>query len=440
MEFSFSNALPFEIISYSAGYGNIGLNGNLGYSTEYNGIQTTNVILENKCVDIYPISLHAPANIIINCTQELYIKGYSSPTIQLCPTLTFKCDEHIVGIIDKPGKKTLPYKLNPGIHHLEINTTYHSWSHSVWLFYTKRKYYKANNTQHLGPTGLLNQIFNLVNGLTLAHLNKRDLCNPTFLPNYNSLDSVCLSKIVDIDHLNNLLQSINFDVMVRIDPILDKNNWIIPSYHDRFILVDALEYISDILTQDDQEYIDLGLVFGIYSSGGKFVSEGRLTIYTDLKFNNEYYKVLDYCVSKFLSEKYNVIHLRIEDDWIKYYMNCIGADTFEECSNKLINKYFEVMHNTFDSNDVIYVATHLLKSENKNNFIMTEIQRKYPHAVFSIPWREHFPNILKGREIDALIDYLICKRAEKFIGLGASTFSIMLHTILTRQGKTAILT
>jgi len=42
---------------------------------------------------------------------------------------------------------------------------------------------------------------------------------------------------------------------------------------------------------------------------------------------------------------------------------------------------------------------------------------------------EKFPHILAGREIDAIIDYLICRQGHKFIGCGGSAFSILLQML-----------
>jgi hypothetical protein len=83
------------------------------------------------------------------------------------------------------------------------------------------------------------------------------------------------------------------------------------------VLIDAVDYICDTLTQEDHPQVDLGLVFGIYSTCSPKIGQDRVTIYKEIKFKPEYYEVLNYCISHYLNGKYNVVHLRLEDDWIK---------------------------------------------------------------------------------------------------------------------------
>ena len=415
---------PFQITQHNVGHGNIGLFGKLGYVTELNGVPTDEITIKDE--GIYPISMHAPSKLIIKTDIELVVKGYCSTTSKSCPILTFKCDEKIIGTISVAGRKTLPCKLHPGNHELIIEANTAAWAHSIWLFYTYPRYYRINFNR-VGPTGLLNQLINFVNGLIIGHLTNRIIYEPTFLPNYNSLDSISYSEIVDTDHLNILLKTLGLDVSVSMGEHLDKQNWYKPSYYSKFFLNPALNSIVDTLTQDDQPYIDLGIVFGFFDTTAD-LGDKRLRIYKEMRFRPQYYDVVKYCVSTHLNNKYNVVHLRLEDDWVNYIMTLTG-ETFDNLTKRVVAAYIQGMSQLFSPNDTIYIATHLLKSENKNNPIMYDIKRRYPNAVFSISWRDKFPNIPIGREIDALVDFLICRGAGRFIGWHQSTFSIMLNAI-----------
>lgn len=298
------------------------------------------------------------------------------------------------------------------------------------------KYYRMNNvTGWCG--GLLNQFNHLINGITLAHFNKRNICNPSFLVNYNKLDSILFSEVIDMDHFNKLLTSLNFNTTIEFDEDFEKQEWVKKSYYNNLVLVDGIEHISSILAQDDESYIDLGLLFAMYTIYDPDLSHRRLSIYKDMRFTQQYYDILNFCKT-LLGEFCNVVHLRLEDDWIKACIVSHGG-TFEEISDRLIASYNQKMDDVFNPNDTIYIATHLLKSENKNNWIMEEIKKKYPNAVFTIPWRDKFPNVTKGREIDALVDYMICRNAQKFIGLAASTFSLAINTLLIMDNKVSII-
>jgi hypothetical protein len=390
--------------------------------------QNIDAIIENS--DAFPIPVNVPSKIIINIDKYLVIKGYL-PKDQNSSMVVFKCNDKIIGQLDTQQKKTLPYKLTPGKHELIVEGQ----SNAIWLFYKNPKYYRMHNvTGWCG--GLLNQFNHLVNGITLAHLNKRHICNPRFLINYNNLDSILFSDIIDINHLNNLLITLKFDTNIEFDEKFEPQDWVKKAYYNNLVLVDGIEHIANGLAQDDETFIDLGLLFAMYTIFDKHLNDGRLSIYKEMRFTQQYYDVLNFCKINYLAESYNVVHLRLEDDWINSRSN---EGKFEEVTNKLITSYNKTMDSLFKSDDIIYVATHLLKSDNKNNWFMKEFKEKYPRSVFSIPWRDNFLNITQGREIDALVDYIICRGSQKFIGLAASTFSIAINTLLKMDNKVSIL-
>ena len=295
------------------------------------------------------------------------------------------------------------------------------------------KYYKID-TDRLGPTGLLNQLIHLINALTLGHLTKRIIYNPTFLPNYNSLSSIPLSEIVDIDQLNKVLAELKLNTQVQMGNNLDNCDWSI-KYKGIFLFNNALESIVNILAKDNDPYIDLGQLFAMYNTNHELLVI-RANIHIDMPFKSQYYDILDYCKSKYLDAKYNAVHLRLEDDWPHLGSKCNSP---EESTNKIVDSYNNAMSQLFSTYDTIFIATHLLKSKNKNDWVMDEIKKKYPNCVHSIPWRDHFPDIPQGREIDALVDYLICRNAEKFIGIWPSSFSIIIDGIARIKGKSTTL-
>ena len=122
-----TNFLPFNILSYQVSYGTIGLFRKLGYISE----NVSDVIIDEK--EVHTLSAHAPSKIIITNKQPLLIRGYCSPSSKVCPTLIFKCDNGIVGIINSVGQKTASYNIAPGKHELVIETNTSEWAHSVWL-------------------------------------------------------------------------------------------------------------------------------------------------------------------------------------------------------------------------------------------------------------------------------------------------------------------
>ena len=296
------------------------------------------------------------------------------------------------------------------------------------------KYYRININE-LGPTGLFNQLMHIVTGLILANLMGRNIYKPTFLPNYNSLNSVPLSDVIDVEHLNKVLLSLNMTCQIHMDVDVPNDLFVISQYRNNFlskIEFTPVQSILDKLRNEDQhKYLDLGSVFGQISE----YKELELNIHKNILFQPQYYKILEYCKLNYLQGSYNAVHLRLEDDWISC-MSPIYCTTFEGYSELLMRNYNKSMESLFLPTDKIYIASHLGKAKNRNNNIIERIREKYPNIVTVIDWRKHF-TVTKGREIDAIIDYLICLDSQKFIGIYWSTYSRFIGNINISKGKVA---
>ena len=81
-------------------------------------------------------------------------------------------------------------------------------------------------------------------------------------------------------------------------------------------------------------------------------------------------------------------------------------------------------------------SSHLLKSDNRNNSYISKIKKLYPNIVTFIPWRNKF-SVPVGREIDAVVDFMICLGAQEFLGYEGSTFSETIHKILMHKCKSS---
>ena len=131
-----------------------------------------------------------------------------------------------------------------------------------------KKYYIINLSM-LGPTGLFNQLVNLLNGLIIGHFMKRDIYNPTFLPNYDSLESIPLSEIIDISHLNKHLSSLNLDTAVSINSIINEENFVKSQHYNKLTspqTYNGLVEICNKLFLEKAPYLNIGSVFGVLSS------------------------------------------------------------------------------------------------------------------------------------------------------------------------------
>ena len=136
---------------------------------------------------------------------------------------------------------------------------------------------------------------------------------------------------------------------------------------------------------------------------------------------------------------YSSIHLRLEDDLLKHVSK--NNDPVK-ISNQLLKDYNKNMNEMFSPTDPIYLATHLCKAPHKLNAIPYELQAKFNGIKFITSeehWTHTIPYNIEGREIDAIVDLLICYDSDKFIGSKGSTFSQIISNKLKNEDKCTIL-
>jgi hypothetical protein len=419
------NMLPFKIVSYQIGHAYVGLFGQLGYVGEYNGIEVTDV---NK-KSINTLSVHGPSRVIIETNKELLLMGYCSPTSKSCPNMIFKCDKDSIGSITSKYTSTPWYKLLPGKHELIVEADSLGWAHSVWIFQEIipiDQYLKIDFTTT--GWGLFNQLISFINGLIIANQVNRHVYEPRFLVNYDNLESIPISSIINIDQLNQILKLLNIDICV----IKDDKPWIKSKNHGSTTLISkSLAIVCENIENQDSQYLDIGNTFNLELDKGEYLSKIEKELFYNIPFTSIFYDILDFCKENYLTNNYSAVHLRLEDDWIDFTKN--GKD-FNIHSENLLSNYFKKMEDIFSSNDNIYLATHLLKLSHANNYMIDIIKLKYPNMVTNIPWRNNF-NLHIGREIDALVDYIICINSEKFLATSGSTFSAIVCQVLSHKHK-----
>jgi len=272
--------------------------------------------------------------------------------------------------------------------------------------------------------GLLNQLNTLANGLMLADLTHRNIVEPRFKVSFDRLDDVPLSMLVDIPALNSDLEQLG--LQSRVVPCPD-GQWYDPSYNNYMWshIGPDLARAAEVIRKEPF-YLRIGCSFPIYPSGLS------LEIILKMKFTKIVNDVIDYCLP-IIGPNFNAVHFRFEDDWIP-----LSRSPFEVASQILWDRYKQEMAKLFRPEDRIYVATHLTKGKNRNDYLVQELRDLYPNIIIGIDWRNHF-DLPVGREVDGLIDYLCSIRAEKFVGCNVSTFSTAIADNLIAQGKSAIL-
>jgi hypothetical protein len=421
--------LPFKVLSYQLDHGNLGVFNQLGYVGICDENIVTHVITDEN--DVNTLSAHAPSKVVIETNKEFLLRGYCSLTSKIYPNITFKCDGDIIGTTNSSCVYTVWYTLLPGTHELVVETSDTAWAHSVWMFKEIKpidKYIKIDfNTT---GWGLFNQLISFTNSIIIANQANRHIYDPRVLVNYNSFESIPISSVIDIDGLNQVLKSLNIHTrIVNHNKII---NWTKSLNYDGTTLIsNHLPIICNNISSQNTKYLNTGNMFNLTLQKSEYISNIERQIFCSLPFTPRFYEILNYCKEHFLTDNYSVVHLRLEDDWINFSKH---DKNFTQHSEDLFGRYLDKMNETFESDDKIYLATHLLKSSNVNNSMVDRIKDRYKNLVPMISWRDVF-DMPVGREIDALVDYIICINANKFIGTVGSTFSAVICQVLSHKQK-----
>jgi hypothetical protein len=150
----------------------------------------------------------------------------------------------------------------------------------------------------------------------------------------------------------------------------------------------------------------------------------------NMEFSNKFTPIVDYIKKSLNLSNYKAIHLRLEDDWVR---NIVKNHKIP--IQKVYQQYLYSIESMMDSSDQIFLATHLTKSVNQMDFVVDQLQKQYPYAKLSQSWRDAFPEMYSGREIEAIVDYLVCRDAQTFLGWRHSTFSYSLMKCFEATAK-----
>jgi len=117
----------------------------------------------------------------------------------------------------------------------------------------------------------------------------------------------------------------------------------------------------------------------------------------------------------------NVVHLRIEPDWLDHVaLYSVPRVSQEFAYNDIANKYIDLICRYIQKDELTFILTGSL-----NNKVIAYLrENKYMYFLF--------PKITNYREINAAMDMVIGKQCNNvFIGCGASSFSEILKYRIT---------
>lgn len=321
-----------------------------------------------------------------------------------------------------PEAKGLYYRSFLVIHHF---ITQGGWKKNYQFNGLNRHLADNRQTVFLGPSekvcfvdlnedvtsGLMNQIFSLLNCVLLAKASGRRIIITGFYPDYCRPTLTSIDQVIDLGCLNRVA-----GVTIRggvLDPEARRLEYPISnSTLDGLIkgVVSATEnrvvYVPNIFST---------LTFRAYNPHDfAFIK----ALIPQLRFSPELVREAE-AIKKELGihGPYNAVHLRLEDDLalLKTRPNLSDEQWFETKYQEYDRKLSQ-----FDKNRPIYVCSGLKKYNNKYNHYLDQLQAKYP----TMTYRKNYSST-RGREIEAALDFIICTGATNFLGYAVSTFSIV---------------
>jgi len=288
--------------------------------------------------------------------------------------------------------------------------------------YNSNKYTDISNVLDIERTSAyVKQKYNLL--LISKHDFKFDLLNVTYGTEYNKID---ITQNIKDKYYHDKKLHINKNVIfneIQGDPhpCVEKNVWFKYKINNNIIIDKYEENLSDDIDYTNDNYIPVWITGWPVEKRGVF-----LDVLTHIVYDKQFLDISKQQLSDInLTNKVNLIHLRIEDDAIRHWsmMNDLSHETFKA---KLEDMYIKMIQDYIDKND----TTIILSSSFDNNVVSYLNENKY-NTFFTDNKK------FKDRELNAIVDLFISKHCNNvFIGAyntngdNGSTFSCYIYETL----------
>ncbi len=279
-------------------------------------------------------------------------------------------------------------------------------------------------------SGLCNQLIAINKAIILGHIYQRDVCFIGFQLDYNNdKNRVPFDKIINIQRLQEIIFEIGLDVFIWSKlpfSIEEKDIYKLKLKDNKPIayetnLMEILEL--DEMKEKESIFIDNPVSTTLPESYKKFLDQLDIHI----PFHPKIVEISDYIKKTLNLNDYFCIHLRLEDDAIKYMVEKTGL-SFDEINANHIHQYIvKIIRMNFFVDKKIYVCTGLSLSNNTNNDFYDKIKNNYNMVDKKDFIKEIdsklFQNITSKREFYAIIDLIIARDSTNFIGCDWSSFT-----------------
>lgn len=286
--------------------------------------------------------------------------------------------------------------------------------------------------------GLCNQLQTIVKGILLAIKYNRNIYIHKFQIDLNSSRLTDINTILNIPKMNSflhdvihtstqILDNVNIDITNNLAnyqlPNVDYANIAYNTYLNNDIELNQhmeIIYVGNIVSLD--VYKSFNYIWSNYTEDNLYHY-----IMTNITFHDKFYELKNYIKQQLHLTAFNSIHLRIEDDAIKYFSSCCNLSV-NAYNNKLISEYEHHIQQLSQSRQPIYISSGILDFDNTINVEYYKQLKKLNTLIYDkqhIHIDEYYSN---NRELMAIIDLLMTFDSECFVGLRISSFSIVINT------------
>lgn len=279
--------------------------------------------------------------------------------------------------------------------------------------------------------GLCNQLYSISKGIIYGLISNRDVIFSGFQIDYR--DDNNLWEFTDIIDINDLQEKIkNLNLKINISSDLNIQSKKINTFSNENIS-NIKDFIKILLHKENinEELLDIdnpisSTIPEKYNNLYKYLN-------INIKFVDKYINMAHEIKNNLNLKDYVCIHLRLEDDAIKFMIDQNSKLTFDVINSIYIKKYLNEFENLRKiNNNPIYICTSLIVNNNLNNDFYKKIKYEY-NCVDKNMFIDN--SDYKCRELYGIIDYIIAKDSIYFIGCDWSSFSyyIVQNHLLTKK-------
>lgn len=269
--------------------------------------------------------------------------------------------------------------------------------------------------------GICRQFNALAAAIVQGYYSRRHVVTDNIYADTDGKIAVLLNGLFDIDHLNHSLREMGIDCRVIVAATNSQYDAKLRSAPDSTIKNCVTLYQTDHTKYLHELYSDTreGVNVGVTVSDSPQFNAIILEIIKQLRPTAALRQIVDTVKSNIgLAPQYLALHVRLEDDILQKHYSMKNYD-YERTMRSAVTRLSSLLSKAV-SKSAFFVATGLGKGTDCYNFLLSGLRNvtttvNYRSAL-TIPYAV-------GNNMDALVDYLICRDSSLFIGTEKSSFS-----------------